>query len=318
MKVAIASRAWGSTNSHAVYAARVMEATRSVGVESFPIPVASYRGARIGGVVLPAIQGALGSYGSDFVHETDHLSMRGVRVITIQDLRTFHLTERDGWAEQMGRRNTMVAIRRARRVVVTTEAMRAEMVRLLPEFADKSRVVPIPHGPVTHERTEASYDGLWIGMDAPNKRLPDYLGLAERFPQKTFAVSVSGGVFRTKPPRNLHVFDRPLSDTELDRLYRSARVMVSTSTYEGFHLPIAEGYLRGCHIVVPRIEPYLSIYPERAAFWYEPSQSGSVDAAFAEAVSTPTRPPMQAVRESMSYQNVGTQLKAVYEETLSS
>jgi glycosyltransferase involved in cell wall biosynthesis len=325
VKVAIASIGWSNpTTSMHSHSADALAAVRSVGVDAVPMPLRSYRGAKVGGLLIPWALRTLGSYPARegaIVHQIDQDSFRGVDVVTVQDLYCFHESR---FVDRFFRGAVRTAASRAHRVVVTTEASGQELGERFPGAKEKIRVVPLPHEPTSPDRLEQKYDALWIGRNAPNKGLLEFIALASRFPQLRFAVRWSRSPGRPllderlshaiQLSDNIQVFTQPLSDEDIDALYRSSRSYVSTSTYEGWHLPVSEAYLRGCHIVVPQIEPYVSIYPGGTAFWYEPANRASLDAAFETAVATPFRLPSEEVVRYMSYENVGTRLKAVYEE----
>ena len=325
MKVAIASIGWSNpTTSMHSHSTDVLAALRSVGVDAAPMPLRSYRGAKVGGLLIPWAWRTFGSYPDRegaLVHQIDQDSLRGVDVVTVQDLFCFH---EDRFVDRFFRSAVGTAARRARRTVVTTEATGKELGERFPAVREKIRVVPLPHAPTTADREQQRYDALWIGRNAPNKGLLEYIALASRFPHLRFAVRWSRSPGRPllderlshaiQLSDNIQTFTKPLSDEEMDDLYRSSRAYVSTSTYEGWHLPVSEAYLRGCHIVVPRIEPYVSIYPEGTAFWYAPSDRASLDTALEAAVAAPFRLPSPEVVRYVSYANVGDRLKAVYEE----
>lgn len=102
------------------------------------------------------------------------------------------------------------------------------------------------------------------------------------------------------------------TDEQLVRLYRSAKVYVSTSTYEGWHAPPMEHYLRGGHLVLPRIPPYTEVYPDAAVFYYRPGSVDDMGRALVEAVEAPLRPPAEAVRKMVSLEGVGRKLLEAY------
>ena len=99
------------------------------------------------------------------------------------------------------------------------------------------------------------------------------------------------------------------------RLYRSSRTLVSTSLYEGFHMPVAEAYLRGVNVVLPDAPFYRSTYSSEAGVhWYrgrdqladtilEGVRSGAfrIDSGFAQ---------------RHSYRTVGRALVGTYEEVM--
>jgi hypothetical protein len=333
MKVAFVTYHWDRPDlSLTTHAIDVMAAARSAGIEGYPMSIPSTRDARFGGLIRPLLRRMFTAYPEHdgaIIHNVDPDSLRGVDVVTIHDLGVFQKYD-DRPSDAFYRHAIRVVMKRAKRVIVTTEGTRRELTGLFPDYADKVRVVPVPHAPVSaarlHGRYDAEYDAMWLGRNAPNKRLVEYVELAKRFPGCHFFLkwSKSPGrqmldeeLVRSWPwPTNLHDSTEPLAGEALDTLYRKTRIYVATSSYEGWHRPPIEAYLRGCHVVLPRREPYVSIYPEQAAFWYDPNDRVSLDKAFIQAVATPNRPPIPSVYESVSYPVVGAKLKAVYEEVV--
>ena len=326
MKVALASQNWSSPmTSMYSYSTDVLHALRSVGVDASPLPIKSLVGMRVGGLLVPLARRTFLSYPHEdgaLVHHIDQDAWRGVDVVTVHDLFPFRDTR---FADRFIRSAIRTAVRRARRIVTDSQATLDELAQRFPSATrGKMQVVPIPHAPVSPERGPTQYDALWIGRNAPNKRLEEYVALAGRFPQSRFAVRWSRSPGRPQANEgltraisaapNIQNFTEFLDEAQMDQLYRQTRVYVSTSTYEGWHIPVMAAYLRGCHIVIPRIEPYLSIYPEPTAFWYDPTSRPSLDAAFGQALQAPFRPPAAQVVDYVSYQSVGSQLKAVYEQ----
>lgn len=326
MRVALATSAWNQPwTSFSKYSERTLAAVRTVGVEAFALPLpASRSGLRVGGLALPWIRQNLFGYrtDADVIHHTSPDARRGVDVVTIQDVHPFYA---EGFTEGLYRAAIRRSVHRARRVVVTNEANVRDLARWIPESREKLRVVPIPHAATDAHRSPTRYDGLWVGRHAPHKRLLDYLRLAEQLPDRRFAVRWTYGAGRSAPDETLertlaraaNVTQLPeLTDAELDAMFRQSLTVVSTSRREGWHLPVTEGYLRGCRVVLPRVEPYLSIFPESLPFWYVPDETGAtLREAFLSAVSTPTpvAPDPSFVR-SLMYPQVGGQFRAVYEE----
>lgn len=326
MKVALASQNWSSPmTSMYSYSTDVLRALQSVGVDAVPLPISSLVGMPVGGLLLPLARRTFRSYPNPegrLVHHIDQDAWRGVDVVTVHDLYPFRDTR---FADRFIRSAVRTAVRRARRIVTDSRATLDELAVRFPAFTrGKMQVVPIPHAPVSADRREPVYDALWIGRNAPNKRLEEYVALAQRFPRARFAVRWSRSPGRPEAnaeltrsigaTANIQNFTQFLEEAQMDELYRSTRVYVSTSTYEGWHIPVMAAYLRGSHIVIPRIEPYVSIYPEPTAFWYDPTSRPSLDEAFGAALAAPFRPPSAQVADYVSYSRVGSQLRSVYEE----
>lgn len=337
MKVAIASQGWSHPGtSMYTHSTDVMAAAKTAGVDVVPMPLKSYRGARVGGLLRPLLQRTFNSYprvNGEIVHHIDQDTLRGVDVVTIHDLGVFHgVSLNNEFADRFFRSAIRTATKRAKRVILTTESSKEDLARLIGgnygvdkhDIYPKLRVVPVPHKDVTNERLPQKYDAIWIGRNAPNKRVLDYLALASRFPDRKFALRCSRSPGRPaldetlerglKMLPNMERITGNPTDDDLDRLYRSTKVYVATSSYEGWHRPPTEHYLRGGQIVVPEIAPYTEIYAPGYPFWFEPDRHGSIDHAFQEAIDAPCRGPDATTKELVSFRNVGKKLRAVYEE----
>ncbi len=340
MKVMVAAQGWDYPGtSMYTHAREVVKALETAGIEASSYAIHSERGAMIGGLVRPLIRGYLKQYpehSSDVVvHHTSHDVLRGVDVVTIHDLYPFHYDQR-----VIADRFTQMAIRRAcrvaKRVIVTTEQMRREMLATELCGADKIRVIPVPFEAISTSllidglkpRLTDRYDGVWIGRYAPNKNFEQFVRLVWDFPGMKFAARVTQSPGRpflgysvgemVNAGKLLGLLDLLpyLSDDELDHLYRGARVFVVTSTYEGFHAPAMEAYLRGTPLVLPRREPFVSIYGDaEGVFWFDGTDADLVK-AFRKAHQLGSFTPDSRVVDSVSYSTVGTKLKSVYEEVV--
>lgn len=326
MKVAIASEAWNNPKTLGMYlhTRAILEAARSAGVDAYPLPLASHYGARVGGLAGPLFQQLFRGYGvPDLVHQTSLSVRRGVGVAMVQDLYPFQGRR---LADRFFVWQTGTAVRRARRVIVTTEWMRAELARRFPRFEAKFRVIPLPHATPPLDRLPPSgYEALWLGRLAPNKDPGLYLELAAAYPAVRFAMRASpspgreelAGAVHDRLARLPNVTDvPPFSEEEKDRQYRSTPIFVSTSRYEGFQAPAMEGYLRGMKLVLPTIPPFSELFPagDPNVFWYESGNLASLVETFGRARSADARAPSARVVDSVSFATVGAKLKALYEE----
>lgn len=327
MRVALASEGWPpypSDTSMFAQSQVTLEALQLNGVDVFPLPLRTNRSDRVGGLVRPLLRRTFGKYSvpnGSLVHQITQNTLRGVDVVTLHDLSPFH---EGGLANVFFRQQIRVAVRRAKRLVFTTEWSLREAARRFPRHGPKARVVPEPVRTPSPGMGPVEYDALWIGRNSPNKDLPMYLELARRFPERRFALRSSKSPGRAALDaevagilgRARNVVSIPRQTEEgLDRLYRSAPVLVATSRYEGFHLPAVESYLRGGKLVLPRIEPFTEIYPPDAVFWYSPEQGiESLVAAFREALEAPPRPPDPGLSARVSPSHVGSVLREIYEE----
>ena len=347
MKVAIASEGWSHPTDTSMYTHTrdVFDAVRLAGVDAVALPLPSNRGAKVGGLVLPYLRRTFGGYpaargdGATLIHHVPHGVRRGADVATVHDLYPFFVRERV--SDVFFREALRAAIRRPKRVVVTTENMRREVAERFPEHAAKLRVVHAPvRTPEPGIAHEPRFDALWVGRNAPNKNLQLYLSLASDHPTLRFALRSSRSPDRealdalvARLMASAHnVTPLPKQPEEgLDALYRDAPTFVVTSSYEGFHVPAMEAYLRGAKLVLPRIEPFLELYSGGGrevvnTFWYAPvpgssspswNDSATLPAlarAFEEAHAAPARSPDPDLARSVSFGAVGKGLRAIYEE----
>lgn len=325
-RVGVASEYWVGDEGRSgfTYARSVLLAARTAGVDSYPVTQPDSTGARVGGLVLPYLRSQLGGYpsrpdSSTIYHQVSHGARRGVDVATIFDLYPFR-DPTSSLARTIRQQLIRACVRRAKRVVTLTEAGAQQIASKFPDAAEKLRPTGFAHeipAEVDRERPADALDALWVGVLGERKRPEVFAALAVRFPEKRFAMRV--GTVGWEPPGrpgNLRLLPR-LTPAELDRLYRSSRVIVVTSTVEGFHAPAMEAYLRGARLVLPRVLPFTEIYPggngARNVHWYDPEAGPA--GAFADALAAGTAEnPDPAVVESVSYRHVGERLRAVYEE----
>ena len=327
MKVVIAARGWSHPGvSTYAYADSVLGSLTSIGVETRRMVMPDHRGIRMGGLVIPWMEGRFRRYCVEpgvVIHHVEHAVRRGADVATIHDCYPFYDHRMADVFLRSEMRRTM---RVTRRLVVTTDFTRREMMRCDPIREDKVRVIPIPFSAPAPGRMEPKYDGLWIGRHAPNKRFDQFVRLAWDFPALRFAVRLSRSPGRSalsgdyldalRRAEFLQLIESlPYMDRDgLDVTYRSSKVLVVTSDYEGFHIPAMEAYLRGTRLVLPHIEPFVSLYGNAVGVhWYDGSDP-DLREVFAKAVGSGPFVPSSSVSDAVSYPIVGAALRAVYEE----
>ncbi|UPL50278.1 glycosyltransferase family 4 protein [Hymenobacter sublimis] len=204
-------------------------------------------------------------------------------VITLHDmipaLFPQYYTNRDG--------NTLERIaRRANRIITVSEHTRADVLRLLPVTPEQ--VCVVHHG---HADREYSSSGpalptperyiLYTGSRALYKNFRVLLEGLALLPPAVAAglhlVCAGGGAFtaaeqqelqRAGWARRAHQFG-PVSDAQLNTLYRNALAFVFPSEYEGFGLPILEAFGQQCPVLLSHASCFPEIAQE-AALYHHP------------------------------------------------
>lgn len=324
----VTSRRASGSNSFQINADRIRGALEAGG----PDPVgqlflANGTEARHGGVLRPAWYQLTHSFPPDGTiwHATEpSAALRGVDVVTFHDLYPFTVP---GPMFRVFRWVTRRAARRARRIVVQIENVRNDVQHFLGSEAwAKTVVVPPPFETPSPGRMADKYDVLWVGSLEGRKR-PDWFlqqlttirspRLRVAFLCHRSGIGSEESVARAfDAARQLHDVEwigRDLSDGELDQLYRSAKVLVSSSLVEGYHYPVMEAWSRGTAILVPHSDLYLRIYGSRAGVrYYDPVQSYVPQ--LLDLLQAGPFVPDPGLLESVSPPAVGRRLWAVYRE----
>ena len=214
---------------------------------------------------------------------TAPLRLAAPLVLVVHDVSFFAHPEWFGWREGLRRRLvTQAAARRARVVLTVSEFSAQEIVKYLGVPGD--RVVAVPHGmPDAAERDDRGAERapivLFVGSLFNRRRLPEMIEsfsiAAAKLPD---ARLILVGDNRTRPrvdPLTLasrfRVADRVdwrqyVSDEELEQLYRSARVFLFLSDYEGFAMTPMEAIARGAAPVLLDTAVAREIYAGAARF----------------------------------------------------
>lgn len=110
---------------------------------------------------------------------------------------------------------------------------------------------------------EKKYDFLWIGTLAEHKKFDDLIALASRYKELSFVAVVPNyqlSIARKKCQCTLNIeLLSSLSDSELRALYVQSKNFISTSTVEGFGMPILEASRLGLGVVLRNIPIYREI-----------------------------------------------------------
>lgn len=332
MQVWLASSGWSrSGTSMYTYAHRVLHALSTAGVMANPLAVAQPSAGAHGGVIRPLIDSYFRKYprsGDGLIHDVDFVgARRGVDVATLHDLAPYHYPSGRRWS-WTGLDRIHMTVRRARRIVAVSDGTRKDVVRFMgPSVADKVRVVHTPFEPVSVGRLDPEYDALWVGTVAPRKQMWLLLRLIDRVPMTRIAVRWRS--WPTRPDLNEPVraalrgaenavsIEEQLSENELDRLYRKSSCLISTSAIEGFQAPIIEAYLRGTRVVVPDSDTVPAgrlLADSPGVHFYRSGDVVDLERAVHEAVQSGPFYVSARIRDVLSPERVGRELRAVYEE----
>ena len=274
----------------------------------------------------------------DIIHDTRGDSVfRGVDVATITDLYWNQIKEdlHDKITQipikffQDYRRTLKVS----RRIIVLNSMFKEEIKKYFGnEFDHKVRVIPVPMSPsATSLNNERIYDVIWVGSTDRRKQLLLFLNYIDKLPKK-YKIGIRVNYLNKRVSDNhrlihdkisqlrlsgytIHSLDFVRSWELMDNLYKSSKCLVSTSVYEGFHLPVAEAYLRGVHVILPRNELYSSIYGDEVGVHYYDEYS-QLPRKISEAFESGSFTPSKKIINYLSYENVGKMLKTTYEEAM--
>lgn len=315
-------------SSYAIYTEKARRALEAAGADAVEVVrVEQSADSDRGGVLRPTLAQLFGRFPADgsLWHATEpNTAYRGVDVLTIHDLYPYTVP---GLTMGIFRNVAARGARRARRLVVQTEVVKRDVERFLgAEAAARTRVVGPAFPDVGAERLPTRYDLLWVGSLEPRKQPALFLQRLAEIPGPRLRVA-----FRSARPsepgadpvvrafeaasrtHDLTWLDQNLTDPELDRLYRSSTVLVSTSLNEGFHYPVMEAYTRGTAVLLPRTPLYTEIYGEiDGVRYFEPW--GPLEAGVRASLAAGPYTPDAALLERFSFAGVGRRLHAVYAE----
>jgi glycosyltransferase involved in cell wall biosynthesis len=210
--------------------------------------------------------------GADVLHSlasTGPLIGRVPRVVTVHDLNYLMFPETHFGLRARGMRLLVpAAARRSRRVIVSSEATKADLVEHLRVAPAKVDVVPLalgqPLGAATRsrEQTRAALGAgtrpvlLTVSAKRPHKNLMRLLGALARLPPDRRPLLVMPGY---PTPHEQELRERAaelgvagsvlllgwISEPDLEDLYRAADAFVFPSLHEGFGMPVLEAMARG-------------------------------------------------------------------------
>lgn len=325
----VTARRASEASSYRAYTEKARAALAAADVRPFSVVEVemSAEGAR-GGVIRPTLAHLLRSFPRDgaIYHATEpNTAFRGVDVVTLHDVYPF---EARGVSFAVFRLVIRSAARRARRIVTQTSVIHAAIRRHLGEAAAaKTRIVPPAFPAPPPGRLAPEHDVLWVGSLDARKQPELFLDrLAER-PGPRLRVAflcheggspirpaVEAALARARKAHDVEWTERNVSEPELDRLYRSSRVLVSTSTVEGFHYPVMEAWSRGTRVVLPRLAPYPETYGEVEGVGYYDPRSFAFGEELSEGLAAGPFVPDRRLLDSISFAAIGRRLSAVYDE----
>lgn len=190
------------------------------------------------------------------------------------------------------------ALQRADRILASSGATRRDLVRLFPEHARRISVAyPAPVALATAEPAtvvagpgiEAPF-ALFVGTAEPRKNLDRLLAafavVHAQTPDLQLVIVGARGWGEESPQQMIrrhgletsaHYLGR-VPDAQLALLYRSARMLVMPSRYEGFGLPLIEAMGFGTPVVTSKVSSMPEVAGD-AALLVDPGDSRSIAAA---------------------------------------
>ena len=240
----------------------------------------------------------------DLLHSlasTGSVGGRFARVVTVHDLHYRVHPETHFGMRGLGMRALVpLAVRRAHRLIVPSEATRADLLRFTGAQPDRVDVVPegIGQSPGTHGDAEAGRErlgangrrvALSVSAKRPHKNLARLIGAFGRIPSERRPLLVLPG-YPTPYEEELRQLARVrgvaddvrflgwVSAGELDDLYAAADCFVFPSLYEGFGLPVLEAMARGVPVATSG-RASLAEVADEAALRFDPEDEASIAAA---------------------------------------
>ncbi len=242
--------------------------------------------------------------GVDLVHSlagTSPARGRFARVVTVNDLHYRVHPEAHFGLRALGMRALVpLAVRRAHRVIVPSEATRSDLLRFTGVAAERVDVIPDGIGQSTgagggrdaaRERLGAGARPVVLSVSAkrPHKNLARLIGALALIPADRRPLLVLPG-YPTPHERELRRlagqrgvpgdvrFLGWVSAAELDDLYRAADCFVFPSLYEGFGLPVLEAMSRGVPVATSGRASLAEVAGD-AALTFDPEDEASIAAA---------------------------------------
>lgn len=232
------------------------------------------------------------------------------RVVTVQDLIYARFPEAHSGVRDLGMRVLVpLAVRRAHRVIASSQNTRDDLVELLHVRDEKIDVVPLGFGnparaaaPPAAE-TRARFDlgerriALSLSAKRPHKNLTTLIDALARIPPERRPLLVVPG-YPTWHEGELREQVRRLgleadvrmpgwlSGPEVEGLWAVADVFVFPSLYEGFGLPVLEAMSRGVPVACSNASSLPEVAGD-AALLFDPLDAGAIAAALTRLLEDP-------------------------------
>jgi glycosyltransferase involved in cell wall biosynthesis len=192
-------------------------------------------------------------------------------------------TKRRGWITSYERRTFLSSLQQADRVVVPSRSVLDDLTRRRPDLERKLHHIPhpLPAFDATPFGTEDPALALAeppyllsVGTVEPRKNLGRLLEAQRRLWPHTAIPLVLAGAYGWRQSHLLEALRSspgvhwlgPVTDNELDLLYRHARVVVQPSLAEGFGYPMVEALQRGVPLVLSDIPVHREIAADCAEY----------------------------------------------------
>jgi glycosyltransferase involved in cell wall biosynthesis len=188
-------------------------------------------------------------------------------VVTIHDL--IHLRNPNPIARLYARQMIGRAVRRSRRVLTVSEAVKREIVSTFSCAEEHVVVTPNGAGAPFSESGPAAEGRyfLYVGNDKPHKNVDVLVDAFARI--SDVSLVLTGAAFERFKPRERVVVTGFVDDAELAALYRGAIALVMPSREEGFGLPALEAMASGCAVITSNAAALVEITGD-AALHVEP------------------------------------------------
>lgn len=169
-------------------------------------------------------------------------------VVTIHDLIHLHQPMRNPLAPLYARTMIRRAVKRSRRVLTVTNAVKVQLEQEL----GARNVIVTPNGVIVPATSsvERSDFFLYVGNDKPHKNVDALVAAFASVPDARLILA--GGSFDRFRGRERVEVRGFVSDAELSSLYRGAIALVMPSREEGFGLPALEAMAHGTAVIASR------------------------------------------------------------------